>query len=178
MDEEKLREEIIRYGRKLAEYRLIQATWGNISARLDSRSFLITPSGVDYERIRPEDIVKVNILDGSYDPALHPSSERVMHQLIYRKRPDIKAVIHTHSGSLAVFAACRQDLITETLEIPCTAYAVSGSKRLAKHVSDIMSGHTSCIIANHGFVTGARDLETALRQAAEAEKAAGEVLGV
>ncbi len=178
MNEAELREEIIKYGRKLVECRLIQGTWGNISARLDNTSFLITPSGVDYERIRPEDIVKVCLRDGSYDPALHPSSERAMHQLIYRRRPDIKAVIHTHSENLAVFAACRQDLITDTLDLPCAAYGISGSKRLAENAADIMFGHSGCILANHGFVTGAKDLETALQQAAEAEKAAGEVLGV
>ena len=178
MDEMKLREEIIAYGKKLVKCRLIQATWGNISARAGNDTFLITPSGVDYGRIRPEDIVKVRISDGSYDHSQHPSSEKRMHQMIYQRRPDIKAVIHTHSQNLAVFAACRRDLVTDELDYPCAAYGVSGSKQLAEHTADIMLGHLGCIMANHGFVTGAKDLKTAFEQAQDAETAAGEVLGV
>ena len=59
-----LRESVIAYGKKLVENRLIQATWGNVSARIDADRFLITPSGVDYDRIRPEDIVEIRIADG------------------------------------------------------------------------------------------------------------------
>ena len=59
-----LRESVIAYGRKLVENRLIQATWGNVSARIDENRFLITPSGVDYDRIRPEDIVEISFAGG------------------------------------------------------------------------------------------------------------------
>ena len=77
-----LRESVIAYGKKLVENRLIQATWGNVSARIDADRFLITPSGVDYDRIRPEDIVEIRIADGSFAAGQRPSSEREMHRRI------------------------------------------------------------------------------------------------
>lgn len=173
-----LREEVIRYGRLLVEHRLIQSTWGNVSVRADADHFLITPSGVSYDRVTPEEIVLVSLRDGSYEKGGHPSSERRMHQVIYQNRPDIKAVIHTHSANCAVFAGCRVDLLTDELDYPCAAYAVSGSAALAKNVGAIMRAHDGCIMANHGFVTGAETLERAFAQVLEAERIAGELLGV
>lgn len=82
------------------ENRLIQATWGTSRARIDADRFLITPSGVDYDRIRPEDIVEIRIADGSFAAGQRPSSEREMHRRIYAARGDVRAVIHTHSAAL------------------------------------------------------------------------------
>jgi len=177
MSELELREELIRYGKLLVEHQLIQATWGNISVRVNDDHFLITPSGVDYDRISPSDIVLISVADGDYDKSLHPSSERTMHRLIYQVRPDIRAIVHTHSSNCAVFAACHADLLTDVLDYPCAPYAVSSSRALARNVSNVMLAHDGCIMANHGFVTGADTLEHAFAQAVEAERAAGEVLG-
>ena len=169
-------EELVQCGTKLADMGLIQGTWGNLSARLDQDFFLITPSGADYYGILPEDIVKVDMRDGTYEAGKHPSSERLMHQLIYLNRPDLGGIVHTHSPYCSVFAACRKDLVTSRLDYPCASYAVSGSRKLAVNVSQIMLGHDGCILSNHGFVCGAADLTAALALAAEAEKAAEEML--
>ena len=176
MTEHELRQDVIRYGQLLVEHHLIQATWGNVSVRLGD-SFLISPSGVDYYRVKPEEVVLVSIENGSYEKGLHPSSERRMHQAIYQNRPDIKAIIHTHSASCAVFAACHEGLVTDEVNYPCAEYAVSGSKELAKRVGQMLLAHDGCIMANHGFVTGAQSLERALAQVLEAERVAGELLG-
>ncbi|MBQ6489754.1 MAG: class II aldolase/adducin family protein [Solobacterium sp.] len=176
MKEDDVRRELVECGKKLADLGLIQGTWGNLSARLDQDHFLITPSGADYYAVRPEDIVKVDLRDGTYEEGKHPSSERLMHQLIYRNRPDLGGIVHTHSPYCSVFAACRKDLITSRLDYPCAPYGISGSKKLAVNVSRIMLGHDGCILSNHGFVCGAADLKTALALAAEAEKAAEEIL--
>ena len=172
-----LREAVIRYGQLLIENRLIQSTWGNVSARIDEHRFLITPSGVDYYRIRPEEILEINIDDGSYAEGLHPSSERRLHLLIYQERPDIGAIIHTHASNCQVLAACHADLKADGLDYPCAAYGVSGSGKLAANVVAVMRDHDGCIMANHGFVTGAATLEQALDQAVRAEAAAGAFLG-
>ena len=171
--EDVLRNEVVAYGRKLVDERLIQATWGNVSVRVDDDHFLISPSGVDYFSVTSEEVALVSVADGGYEKGLHPSSERRMHQLIYQERPDINAIVHTHSANCAVFAACHEDLLTDELDYPCAPYAVSGSKRLATNVSRVMVGHDGCILANHGFVTGADTLERAFAQAQEAEEAAG-----
>ncbi|MBR1830170.1 MAG: class II aldolase/adducin family protein [Atopobiaceae bacterium] len=171
-----LRQEVIRYGQLLVERHLIQATWGNVSVRVGD-SFLISPSGVDYYHVTPEEVVLVSIADGTYEKGLHPSSERRVHQAIYQSRPDIKAIIHTHSANCSVFAACHESLVTDEVNYPCAEYAVSGSKRLAKLVGQMFLAHDGCIMANHGFVTGAQTLEEALTQACDAERIAGELLG-
>ena len=176
MKENELRNEIIRCGKELADSGLIQGTWGNISAKLDNVYFLITPSGADYHHIQPEDIVRVCIDDGSYENGKHPSSERIMHQKIYRNRQDIGAIVHTHSPFCSIFAACRKDLLTDRLDYPCAPYGISGSEKLAVNASWIMLGHDGCILANHGFICGAPDLNSAMRRAAEAEQAAEEML--
>ena len=154
-----LRESVIAYGKKLVENRLIQATWGNVSARIDADRFLITPSGVDYDRIRPEDIVEIRIADGSFAAGQRPSSEREMHRRIYAARGDVRAMIHTHSAALQTFAACRESLCTPEIDAPCAAYGVSGSKKLAESASAV-----------------AADLETALSRAVAAEEAAKRIL--
>ena len=178
MDVSELQREVMRYGQLLVEHRLIQATWGNVSVRVDDDHFLITPSGVDYYRTRPEDVVLVCVSDGSYEKGARPSSERRMHRAIYQVRPDLRAIVHTHSQNCAVLAGCHLDLLTDVLDYPCAAYAVSGSAGLARNVANIMRAHDGCIMANHGFVTGAETLGRALSQALEAERAAGELLGV
>lgn len=164
-----LRQAVIDYGKRLVEERLIQATWGNVSVRIDADRFLITPSGVDYGRILPEDVVEVRIGDGSYPEGLHPSSERKMHRLIYRARPDIRAVIHTHSTCCQIFAACRHDLAGEDGVYPCAGYAVSGSEKLAENAAAAMREHDGCLMANHGLAAGGGSLEEAFARAAAAE---------
>lgn len=178
MGVDELRQEVIRYGQLLVEHHLIQATWGNVSVRVDDDHFLMSPSGVDYYHVSPQEVALVRVADGSYDKGLHPSSERRMHQAIYRERGDIRAVVHTHSANCAVFAACRAGLVTNEVNYPCATYGVSGSAALAKSVAQIMLAHDGCIMANHGFVTGAQTLERALAQAIEAERVAGELLGL
>jgi L-fuculose-phosphate aldolase len=170
------RAKVIRYGQLLVEHRLIQATWGNVSLRVDEGHFLMSPSGVNYFHVLPEEVALVSLADGSYEKGLHPSSERRMHQAIYQNRPDIWAIIHTHSTNCAVFAACHADLRSDELFYPCAPYAVSGSTALARNVSNIMRAYDGCIMANHGFVAGADTLERALALALEAERLAGGLL--
>lgn len=173
-----LRQAVIEYGKRLVRERLIQATWGNVSLRIDQGRFLITPSGVDYDRIRPEEVVEVQVSDGSYPAGQHPSSERRLHQLIYRERRDVQAIIHTHSAACQVFAACRKGLVGQGVDYPCAGYAVSGSKRLAENAAAVMALHDGCIMANHGFAAVGDSLETALARAIGAEKTAAELLGI
>lgn len=175
--EEELRKRIIEFGKRLVEEGLIQSTWGNISARVSEEHFLITPSGVDYYKIKPEDIVKVRIDDLSYEGDVKPSSEKRMHGLIYRKRKDIGGIVHTHSSNLQVFASCREPLVKEGKVIyPCSRYGVSGTRRLAELVAREFANHAGVIIANHGFIAGGEDLDSAFALAVAAEKEAGEML--
>ena len=96
--EKEARELIIQAGRKLLESGLVSRTWGNISARVSSTHFIITPSGLSYETLQPEQLVKVRIDDCSYEGKIKPSSEKGIHAAAYLHRPDTGFVIHTHSA--------------------------------------------------------------------------------
>ena len=87
--EAEAREAVIEAGHRLREAGLVARTWGNISARISEDQFVITPSGLAYETMRPEDLVIVNIQDGSHQGSRKPSSEKGIHADAYRLRPDI-----------------------------------------------------------------------------------------
>ena len=84
--------------RKLVSSGLIARTWGNVSARLDADSFLITPSGRAYESLTPEDLVPVSLETLKPLSEGRPSSEKGMHAVLYRQRPDVNFIVHTHQN--------------------------------------------------------------------------------
>ena len=86
--EQTLRQQLVEYGKKLVSAGLVQGTWGNISVRLDEKYMLATPSGLDYDRLTPEDMVKVEIETLKYEGNLKPTSEKGLHAAIYKKRAD------------------------------------------------------------------------------------------
>ena len=94
--ETQVREQILRAAARLTGEGLIERTWGNISARLAETQFLITPSGLAYETLRPEQLVLVNVADASWEGEIKPSSEKGIHADAYRLRPEVNFVIHTH----------------------------------------------------------------------------------
>ena len=97
-----VKERIITVSRQLKDMGLLVRTWGNISCRVDSDHFLITPSGIRYEDLTPDMIVKVNINDLSYEGEYLPSSESKVHAAAYKVREDAGFIVHTHQ----VFASC------------------------------------------------------------------------
>lgn len=105
---------LAKFGKKLVETDLVQGTWGNLSLRLDEKYMMVTPSGLDYTRLTPSDMVKVDINSLEYAGDLKPTSEKGIHGGIYGSRPDVGAVIHTHSKYCAVFAAARKAVPIET----------------------------------------------------------------
>jgi len=87
---------VIEAGHRLVEAGLIARTWGNISARISDTEFVITPSGMAYDALTPDKIVKVKIEDCSYEGEIKPSSEKGVHAEGYRLRPDVNFIVHTH----------------------------------------------------------------------------------
>ncbi len=110
MTKDQIKQEIIRYGNMLIEKGLCTGTGGNISVRLpENNGFMITPSGILYSEIVPDDIVTMdfegNIIEGSRTPSI----ERNMHRAIFNARPDVNAIVHTHQNFASAIAATRQD---------------------------------------------------------------------
>ena len=92
---EKARELVLKAGLELCEAGLVARTWGNISARVSDTQYVITPSGRAYDTLTPEDIVLVNIADGSYEGDVKPSGEKGVHAAVYELCPEMNFVIHT-----------------------------------------------------------------------------------
>ena len=135
--EEEARRLVIQTGLLLTEKKLIARTWGNISARICDTQFVITPSGRAYDTLKPEDLVKVNIADGSYTASNKPSSECGVHLAAYQLRRDISFVIHTHQFyASAVCAACE-----DTPFAPCAAYGKPGSAALKESLAKTITAH-------------------------------------
>ncbi|MGN0709877.1 MAG: class II aldolase/adducin family protein [Anaerovoracaceae bacterium] len=180
LNEDDARELMAEYGRKLAETGLVQGTWGNISVRLDDRFMLCTPSGTDYARTMPEDMVKVDIELLRFEGAKKPTSEKDMHAAIYKARHDVTAIVHTHSKYCCVFAACEMPLQVEDPEmikdigdvIKCSDYALSGTPKLARNVVKALDYGKGCIISHHGMAAVGPDLETAFANCEKIEQAA------
>lgn len=101
--ETEARELIISAVHRLTEAGLVARTWGNVSARVSEEQFVITPSGLGYEHMQPEDLVLVNISDLSYEGERKPSSEKGIHADAYRLRPEVNFVIHTHQDKASVY---------------------------------------------------------------------------
>ncbi|SCY58193.1 class II aldolase/adducin family protein [Desulfoluna spongiiphila] len=174
------RDIVYQAGLDLAGEGLVARTWGNISLRLDSRSFLITPSGRRYETLKPSELVVVTIEDLSHEGSIKPSSEKGMHAEIYALRPDINAVVHTHQRQASTVAAARKEvtglseaharLLGESVR--CAAYALPGTKKLVKAAGAALDGERkAALLANHGAVCVGGTMEEAFRVAQALEGA-------
>lgn len=149
---------------------------GNVSARC-AGGVLITPSGVAYEEIAPADIVRVG-LDGAVAAGQRkPSSELHFHLATYRARPDVGAIVHTHSLHATVLACARRAIpafhymvaVAGGDDIPLVPYATFGSDELARHVVAGLVHRNACLMANHGQIAVAATCAEALALAAEVE---------
>lgn len=152
-----------------------QGTSGNISARVDD-GFLITPSGIPYEEMEPDQVVLMDMEGGYYGEFL-PSSEWRMHYDIFRNRPDAGAVVHTHAVFATAISCLRQGIpafhymigVGGGTDIRCADYATFGTQALSDRMLKALDGRTACLLANHGMMCLGRDLKKAMWLAVEVE---------
>jgi len=171
-------------GRKLVKEGLVARTWGNISCRVDRETFVITPSGRNYEELTPDDIVPVKINDLSWEGSIKPSSEKGLHAEVYKLNDTTEAVIHTHQQNASAVAAARREipLLSDEMEkvigksIPCAGYGLPGTKKLktASAASLKASGSKAALMANHGAVCFGTDMDDAFLVATTLEKICGQ----
>lgn len=171
-----LRADIIAIALAMSRRGLSPGRSGNVSARHDD-GMLITPSGMAYDTITPPDIVRVG-LDGAIAPGQKkPSSEWHFHLSAYRARPEMNAIVHTHSLHATVLACAHRPIpafhymvaCAGGKDIPLVPYATFGTEELARHVADGLKQRNACLMANHGMITIAQTLSAALELAAEVE---------
>lgn len=156
---------------------------GNVSVRIDDKTMAVTPSGVVYRDMSDDDIciIELDLTALQVKSNRRPSMESRMHSIIYRKRSDINAIVHTHQIYGSVFALINTpipslfDEVSLSLGpiIEVVPYAFSGSDTLARNVGRILAGGANaCIIQNHGIVALGRTLEEAILHAELLEKVA------
>ena len=175
--ERALREEIIACGRRLMEDGYVQGTWGNLAVRLDEAHMLVTPSGLDYRALMPEDVVKVELSTLAYEGTRKPTSEKRLHRDLFLARPDVGAAIHTHARFCGVFAAARMRVPCGE-GILCAPHALPSTKSLSKAALAALGKHSACLLMNHGVLCCGADLAGAYEACVESERAAKECLSL
>ncbi len=165
--EREWREEIVRVCRLMWEKDFVAASDGNVSVRLGPDRFLVTPSGFSKGHLRPDQLLvidwDVNVIGPLYGPnrALRPSSEIILHLEAYRRRPDIRSVVHAHppmAVALSIagisLAQCILPEVVMTLGlIPTTQYATPASPEGAEVIAGIIEHYDALILQRHGSVT-------------------------
>lgn len=170
-----MREQLLATAGKLSELGLNQGTAGNVSVR-DGDHFLVTPSGIPTEALLPQDMVKMDF-DGTHQGARPPSSEWRFHRDILAARPEVGAVIHTHSMFATTLACLRRDIppfhymiaLAGGDNIRCAPYALFGTQALSDAALEALQDRRACLLANHGMIAVGRDLAHALSIAVEVE---------
>jgi len=175
-DEEPLRsarEAVCEYGRALLEDDLTIGTGGNVSVASGDGLVAVSPSGIPYEDVEPGD-VPVLELDGEpvFDPT-EASSETPMHLRLYRERPEIGAVVHTHSPYATTFASLGEPIPASHYlvafagtHVPVSTYETYGTDALGRAAAETLgSAFDACLLRNHGVIAVGEDVESAFETA-------------
>ena len=153
---------------------------GNVSCRAGGNRYLITPSGVAPSALTAESIVRMPQHGMGGAGNLKPSTEFPMHSAIYQARPEVRAIVHTHSAYATALACKRESIpafhymiaVAGGDSIRCAPYATFGTKELSEHAVATLSGRTACLLANHGVLALSSDPLAAAKLALEVEQLA------
>jgi L-fuculose-phosphate aldolase len=173
--ERDLRENIVRTCLRMVELGINQGTSGNVSARIGDR-FLITPSGIPYDEMTPEQIAVMDVAGRYYGPC-KPTTEWRIHREIMRARPWTGVVIHTHSVFSTTVACLRRAIpalhyyvaVGGGPTIRCADYATYGTQELADNVLAALADRDACLMANHGLLVAGNELDETLRRTFDIE---------
>jgi L-fuculose-phosphate aldolase len=163
------RELIADYGRKMSREKLVKGTGGNISIfSLNEKIMAISPGSKDYDTIKTDDVMVVDLDGNVIEGNCTPSSEWRMHAIFYRHKPGINAVVHTHSINATALSCLRIDVppiyylsCSAGPIVRCAKYALNGTEELAKNALDAMGDSRAVLLANHGVLTVADNLHYA-----------------
>jgi L-fuculose-phosphate aldolase len=170
-----LRQAVIDTCLRMNEEGINQGTSGNVSVRTPE-GFLMTASGIPYDRMKPEHVVEMD-LDGGYVGEYLPSTEWRMHMDIFKHRPEAGAVVHTHSIYATALSCLRKDIppfhymigIAGGTTLRCATYAEYGTQELSDAMLKAMKDRQACLLANHGQIAFGPNLDKALWRAGEVE---------
>jgi L-ribulose-5-phosphate 4-epimerase len=176
-----LREQLYQLHLELPRSQLVAWTSGNISARDPQTGYVvIKPSGVRYEALQPEHMVVVDLDGRLVEGALKPSSDTASHLYIYRHRPDVGGIVHTHSPYATAFAAVNRPIpvvLTAIADefggpIPCAGFALIGGEEIGQVVVESIGRSPAVLLKNHGVFTVGPSAEAAVKAAVMVEDVA------
>jgi L-ribulose-5-phosphate 4-epimerase len=175
---ESLREKLWQLHLELPKQNLVAWTSGNVSERDKETGYVvIKPSGIRYEDLRPEHMVVVDLEGKVIEGALKVSSDTASHLYIYRNRPDVNGVVHTHSAYATAFAAIGKPIpvyLTAQADefggpIPCGGFALIGGEEIGKVVLESIGDSRAVLLKNHGVFTIGSSAEAAVKAAVMVE---------
>jgi L-fuculose-phosphate aldolase len=179
MMEAELRRQAVRALQRLDALGMNRGSTGNLSLRLGD-GMLITPTGMGADELQPQDLVWLG-WDGTLKGDWQPSSEWHFHSAIYAARPDLHAVLHTHSAHATALACLRRSLpafhymvaVAGGDSVPCVPYHLFGTEALSRDVAGAMHDRDACLMANHGLVAAGPTLAQAMKVLQEVEALCG-----
>ena len=180
---QKEKELVLSTARDMVIRGLVIGTSGNVSMRLGQSGeelLAITPTSLPYHTLSPDDIQVVDFSGRSIEGSLAPSMETNLHIGIYQSRPDVNAVIHTHSvfaSAAAVLSHEIPPILDEQVSflggsIRCARYGLSGSQELADAVLAALGDRSAALLRNHGAIGTGRNLPDAMTACELLEKTA------
>jgi L-fuculose-phosphate aldolase len=181
MAAEDVRKEIIRTGRRMQTDGMTIGAWGNISARDADGNICITPSGMDYQLLVPEDIIRMDADGNVLEGMRKPSVETPLHLAVYKARPDCRAIVHTHPIYSTAFSVMGENIplvLDEAAQqlgdtVRTAEYALPGTKELAENcVRALGEKSMACLLKAHGAVCLGGDLRQAYLVSGVLESAA------
>lgn len=181
---ERLKEELADLHQELPKNNLVAWTSGNISARdPETGLMVIKPSGIRYKDLRAEHMVVLDMDGKIIEGDLKPSSDTYSHLYIYRHRPDVGGVVHTHSRYACAFAAVGMAIpvvLTAMADefggpIPCGGFALIGDEAIGKVVVESIGRSPAVLLKNHGVFTIGKNATAAVKAAIMTEDVAASV---
>jgi len=175
---ETMRDELYHLHMELPKNNLVTWTGGNVSVRDPKTGYvMIKPSGIRYEQLRPEHMVIVDLAGALVEGTLKPSSDTASHLYIYRQRPEVNGVVHTHSTYATAFAAIGRPIpVYLTAQgdefgcpIPCAGFALIGGEEIGKLVVENIGASSAVLLKNHGVFTIGPSAEAAVKSAVMVE---------
>ncbi len=170
--EMELRRELVRFSRWLHRLGFMPGTSGNLSVRLDAQRILVTPTGASKYLLRASDMAVVDLDGRCCGGGRKATSELGMHLAVYRRRTDVRAVVHAHPPVATAFA-CSGQALDEVLcqesvmmlgPVPLACYATTGTEEVAASLAPLVRDHVAILLANHGAVSyGSSLLEAFMR---------------
>ena len=165
---DKLKKELIEYGKLAGVKNFTPGYSGNFSARYEDK-ILITTSGSSNGYLSEDELVLIDFNGKSLEEGKKPSSEKMLHVEFYKQRPDVNYIIHVHPVFLSSFACCKialdEPIMAENVfyfgQIPLAEYGLPGSMDLVEKTAKYFKDYDAVLMANHGFVVGDKTIKDA-----------------